>query len=195
MFVRRLLSSPAALLLVMAAGCGAGTKGATAAKDTGSDGSGDGTDSGATGGGGSDGDGGDTDSCEADTGDTGDTGPDGACQNGADLAIHADPNLAVYDKAVTCGLESLALLLSAQWDAFDVAFSACMADTSYGGNPMFAFALTPECADCYGDYVRCAAEFCIGPCATDPAAEACVTCQENAGCYDNFASCSGFPRE
>ena len=54
---------------------------------------------------------------------------------------------------------------------------------------------TAEYADCYGDYVRCAAEFSIGPCATDPAAEACVTCQENAGCHDNFASCNGFPRE
>lgn len=194
MSLRPLLRLPAALFLVTLTACSGSSKEDTTAADTGASDAtdtGTGEDTGNT----DSGDTANTDSGDTATTDTEDTAAQGACQNEADLAIHGDPAYDPFEKAVACGLDSISLLLSANWDAFAAAFSTCMSDPTYRGDSRYAFTLTEACTDCYGAHVLCVAEFCINACGPDPSAQGCVDCQESAGCYDNFATCSGFPRQ
>lgn len=149
---------PAALFLVTLTACSGSSKEDTTAADTGASDAtdtGSGEDTGNT----DSGDTANTDSGDTATTDTEDTAAQGACQNEADLAIHGDPAYHPFEKSVSCGLDSISLLLSANWDAFAAAFSTCMSDPTYRGDSRFAFTLTEACTDCYGAHVRCVAEF------------------------------------
>ena len=100
----------------------------------------------------------------------------GACTNDADLGILATDRPNVEAKAQECGLGCLN-------DTDPVACSVpCITEV---------YALTDECAACYGATIACTIERCVAECIADPAAEPCTTCQVEKGCIDEFLTCSG----
>jgi hypothetical protein len=51
--------------------------------------------------------------------------------------------------------------------------------------------MSQACAACYAGVVGCATENCLAECAENPAAEMCTQCQIDAGCREEFDTCSG----
>jgi len=118
----------------------------------------------------------DTDT-DTDTDSDSDSG-DGACDNPADLAtIDAED---VDGAAITCGMSCMS----------DSDVAGCVS-TCLQGDP----GLSPECADCYGARLVCAATYCASECLMNPASAACLACQETNGCASAFETCSGLELE
>jgi hypothetical protein len=98
----------------------------------------------------------------------------GECTNETDLAT-----LASVDAAASAGSCGLGCLADEDPRACSI---ACIVDDT---------GLSNECAGCFGDIVACSIEFCLAPCASDPAGDACAACQVESGCVDAFDACTG----
>lgn len=51
--------------------------------------------------------------------------------------------------------------------------------------------MSPECAGCYADFVKCTIMECLAACVADPDSDGCLECQETSGCRPDFNDCSG----
>jgi hypothetical protein len=105
--------------------------------------------------------------------------PAGKCAMSKDLDNICNNNLA--DKSRSCGLTCLSTGLEPA--AVPGCVSACIATQAE---------LTTPCAECYRDLFSCTLAKC-SVCTSDPAAAACVTCQQAQGCLPTFFQCSGLP--
>ena len=82
-------------------------------------------------------------------------------------AIDADES--VNDLASTCGVMCISD------PDLEACTAACINASSLG-------AVSTPCGRCYGVYFRCSVEMCLADCLADPAAPACMSCLEMAGC-------------
>lgn len=100
--------------------------------------------------------------------------PEGACTNAEDMAIIE--NTDVDEAALTCGTACVADPNPAECT------SICLQD---------ATGLSEGCADCFGGIIACTIEHCLAQCMSDPGSDPCQTCLADAGCTDDFQTCSG----
>jgi len=102
--------------------------------------------------------------------------PEGACTNPEDMAIIESPDIDVDDVAATCGTGCIA-------DPNPVECTSTCLQEDIG--------LSEECADCFGGIVFCTIDHCLTQCMLDPEGDPCRTCLADAGCIDDFQTCSG----
>ncbi len=95
------------------------------------------------------------------------------CENETDCEFVASGQAA--SSARSCGLSCLAS-----------SDESCASDCIQQDTGM-----SQECSDCYAASVACATENCLAQCGADPSSEACEQCQIDAGCRDDFYTCSG----
>jgi hypothetical protein len=168
----RFALAPAFALLMTVSGCGddggGGGDTGTGSMDSsmGEDGGG-GTDSGAA----TDSGGGTTDSGGG-TADGGGGMAMGACTNSADMAaIDAMDTAAV---AESCGRSCFGR---------ETCVTECVRDM---------LGVSMECAQCFGDTGSCTTENCLTACLGGDEAR-CTSCRREAGCIEEFETCSGIP--
>jgi hypothetical protein len=104
-----------------------------------------------------------------------DAGPMNACLNPADQTALSDMK-AVTDAAQACG-------------------TACFPDPNPTCNRdcmVMRAGLTPDCATCYGESIKCAAENCLLQCISGNEKPECRACSEQF-CTPAFRACSGLP--
>jgi hypothetical protein len=106
--------------------------------------------------------------------------PTGACTNSSDMAIIENPDIDVQGQTTTCGMGCLS----------DPDRRTCTVNCVVD-----ATGLSAACADCYAGMAACAMEHCIAQCAANPDSPGCRSCLEDAGCVDDFLTCSGLPPE
>lgn len=99
-----------------------------------------------------------------------------ACLNVADLDILS--NLNMVQVGGNCGVSCL----------FSPDPAACTATCVKNQT-----GVSNGCAQCFGEIAECAIDNCVSACATNPAAPACLACQQNAGCVQTFNECAGIP--
>jgi hypothetical protein len=104
-----------------------------------------------------------------------DAGLMNACLNPADQSVLSDMQ-AVTDAAQACG-------------------TACFPDPNPNCNAecmVMRAGLTPGCASCYGDSIKCAAANCLIQCISGNEKPECRACSEQY-CTPAFRACSGLP--
>lgn len=142
-----------------------------------------------------------TEGCEGCPDDCGDCPPpdpvcgDGACDDGEDP--ETCPDDCDVPGACVGAEDTAALAAGAPGDVVTECFQECLFSAE-GSIPCVqqciaeGAGLTDGCAACYAEGVKCLFELCPGECLFgNDATEACLSCQEDNGCFAAFDDCSG----